>query len=404
MKITLINHSDTVGGASVVTFRLMEALRAEGVDARMIVAKKSSDSPYVEQFEPSSRIPFLKEHLRIFTHNGFSRKRLFQVSIASDGLPLSRHPFVKNADAVILNWVNQGTLSFGEIKKIAKEKPTFWTMHDQWNFTSICHHTGGCDRFKTHCQRCHYLGWMESDRDLSYKVFEKKEKLYNSVEITFVAVSKWLASRGATAALFSGKKVVVIPNAFPVQRYALLPKFTKKELSLPEDKKIIVFCAARIDDPGKGLNDAVDLMNGIASTHGDSVCAVFVGACRDPRVLESLKIRHVEIGPVKDPDVIHSIMSHAAVVMSTSPFETLSTTMIEAQAAGATPVCYTHDGRGDIVTDRVNGYSLKDRNDVDSLREALDRPIAKDVLRAAVERYRASLVARQYINLLKEKI
>lgn len=75
MKITLVNHSDTLGGASVVTFRLMQALRALGVDARMLVTRKSGDSPFVVQAGPRwrSRIPFLAEHLDIFLHNG-SRK------------------------------------------------------------------------------------------------------------------------------------------------------------------------------------------------------------------------------------------------------------------------------------------------------------------------------------------
>ena len=49
MKVTLLNHSDTLGGASVVTFRLMQALRDEGVDAQMLVLSKTSDSESVTQ-------------------------------------------------------------------------------------------------------------------------------------------------------------------------------------------------------------------------------------------------------------------------------------------------------------------------------------------------------------------
>ena len=41
MKVTIVNHSDVVGGASMVSLRLMEALQAEGVDARMLVMKQS---------------------------------------------------------------------------------------------------------------------------------------------------------------------------------------------------------------------------------------------------------------------------------------------------------------------------------------------------------------------------
>ncbi len=47
MKIALICKSDSTGGAAVVTFRLMNALRANGMDARMIVTEKKSGSPHV---------------------------------------------------------------------------------------------------------------------------------------------------------------------------------------------------------------------------------------------------------------------------------------------------------------------------------------------------------------------
>lgn len=43
MKIVLINHSDTRGGASVVSVRLLEALRALGAEASMLVVRKAGD-------------------------------------------------------------------------------------------------------------------------------------------------------------------------------------------------------------------------------------------------------------------------------------------------------------------------------------------------------------------------
>lgn len=48
MKIVIVNKSDRTGGAAVVSFRLMEALRGIGVDARMLVVEKLTDSNYVE--------------------------------------------------------------------------------------------------------------------------------------------------------------------------------------------------------------------------------------------------------------------------------------------------------------------------------------------------------------------
>ena len=104
MKVVLINHSDSLGGASVVTYRLLKALQAEGVDASMLVVHKTSDDPTVVPAAShfKARIPFYAEAARIFIDNGFNRDDLFKVSLGSDGLPLSRHPLVRQADVVML--------------------------------------------------------------------------------------------------------------------------------------------------------------------------------------------------------------------------------------------------------------------------------------------------------------
>lgn len=411
MKVVLINHSDRRGGASVVTLRLTEALRDLGVDARMLVGRKETDSPFVEE-APAMRVgghpmSFYKEHLRIFSQNGFSKKRLFMASIASDGLPLSRHPLVEAADAVILGWVNQGLLSLDEIGRIATAKPTLWVMHDQWNYTGVCHHTGNCERYTEHCGECPLMGTMAGRHDLSYRTFSRKQKLYAKAPITYVAVSEWLAGRARRSPLLGEQNVVCIPNAFPVEKFGQKPRFSRKELGLPEGKKLILFCAARIDDPGKGLPEAIALLNGLAE-QGDApeAAAVFVGTCRNPQALEELKLPFIATGAV-DSEKIPSLMSHAAAVLSTSPFETLSTTMIEAQASGAVPVCYTHDGRGDIVIDGVNGFSLPHGDTAGGirvLRNALENPIGAEELKKAADRYASHTVGRRYISLIEESL
>ena len=47
MKVVIINKSDAIGGAAIVSRRLMEALRMEGVDAGMLVVDRQTDSPDV---------------------------------------------------------------------------------------------------------------------------------------------------------------------------------------------------------------------------------------------------------------------------------------------------------------------------------------------------------------------
>lgn len=118
MKVVLINKSDSTGGAAVVSKRLVEALRGINIDARMLVVEKLSDAPYVALAASPKRaaIPFLAERLKIFCSNGFSRAELFKADTASDGLPLCRHPWVREADVVVLGWMNQGMLSLKGIR------------------------------------------------------------------------------------------------------------------------------------------------------------------------------------------------------------------------------------------------------------------------------------------------
>ena len=92
MKIALINTSDTLGGAAIVTYRLMEALRNAGHDARMVTFVKYGDSPHVMESATRSQRGnrFVPERGWIFLHNGLNRENLFKVSIANTGMPLDK--------------------------------------------------------------------------------------------------------------------------------------------------------------------------------------------------------------------------------------------------------------------------------------------------------------------------
>ncbi len=77
MKVALICNSDLLGGAAVVTYRLMQALRHQGVDARMIVYTKLSNSSEVKVVGNRFMrgVYFMWERLRIFMANGLCGKQ-----------------------------------------------------------------------------------------------------------------------------------------------------------------------------------------------------------------------------------------------------------------------------------------------------------------------------------------
>ena len=423
MKVTLVNHSDVRGGASIVARRLMKALREQGAEARMVVARKESDDIDVAEAAPRWRLKasFLAECGEIFALNGFNRRDLFKVSTASFGVDVAHHPWVQQADVVILNWINQGMMSLRGIRRLCADKPVVWTMHDMWNATGICHHAAQCQRWMTgdECGKCPLLG-AHCDNDLSRHVFRAKQRLYADTNIHFVAVSTWLAQKCRESALMSQANLSVIPNAFPVELFH--PSPMRSDLALrhmpltqrdtPDalrdlvniDGKFIVFGAARLDDPIKNLPLAIETINRVTSP--DAV-AVFYGDIRDAQLLRDLRKPYIHLGNIPST-VLPELMSRASVVLSTSRYETLPGTIIEGMGAGATPVTTGHGGQRDIIDHAINGY-IADQDDPDILAAYIDRallepfePIAQHL--SVLHKFSAPAVARRYLDLINSLV
>ena len=417
MKIALICKSDSTGGAAVVTFRLMNALRANGMDARMIVTEKKSGSPHVIEAasQNKSLVPFLAERLRIFAGNGFNRKTLFRIDTASDGLPLHRIPFVREADGICLNWVNQGVVSLKGIRRLAAlGKPLVWTMHDMWNMTGICHHAGYCQKFlgpRGECGDCPLLEHKASKNDLSHKVWQHKRNLYDSVNINFVAVSTWLADTARKSSLMHDSDISVIPNAFDTTTISLP---TKTAVSDNRDSARIIFGAARIDDPVKNHHTLVEATKILADKYPQEAKRlelVTFGSLKDPDALKGVAIRHTHLGRIS-PEEIRDIYESGSVVVSTSEWETLPGTLIEGQAWGCVPVALDHGGQPDIIDHLSTGYLApwSDNRKENALRIAEGilwginnrNSVIQIMQHSVIEKFAENTVAEKYIRLFRK--
>lgn len=372
LKLTFISRSDIRGGAAIVTFRLVEALRAAGIDARMLVCEKLSKSDFVKVCAPIRKIQysFLKERLNVYLHNEFKRSSLFKIDPASDGLPLWQHPWVKDADAVFLGWVNQGMLSLKGIRRIAMMgKPVVWIMHDMWNMTGLCHHAGGCTGYLKECGDCPLLNNKSHHNDMSHRVWMVKDKLYALGKIKFVAVSTWLASKAGESKLMKDVEVAVIPNPFDINK----ENNTADRHVRREGRVRIVFGAARLDDPIKGLPVFKKALEVLRSSYPDvasDVELVTFGNFKNIESLRNFAIPHVHLGMLKGSEEIKKTYESCDIVVSTSDYETLPGTLVEGQAYGCIPVAIDHGGQRDIVDHLRTGW-LAQWNDSVSIRAGL---------------------------------
>lgn len=382
LKLLFISRSDMRGGAAVVTYRLVLALRELGMDARMLVCDKMSKASFVEVCAPMRKMQYhyFKERFYIRRHNGFDRKTLPKIDSASEGMQLWKHPLAKKADAIFLGQMSQGMLSVKGLRKLmALGKPLVWIMHDMWNMTGICHHAGGCTGFLSECAYCPLLGKKSGENDLSHKVWQLKKGLYAAHKIRFVAVSTWLASKAKESRLMKGQDVEVIPNAFSIPSALADESGQDGDPAGPdagaESQKHarIIFGAARLDDPIKGLpvlRKALEFLRSSYPEVAADVELVTFGAFKDIDCLRDFAVPHVHLGLLKGAQEIRKAYESCDIVVSTSDYETLPGTLVEGQAFGCIPVAISHGGQKDIVEHLTTGW-LAPWNDSLSIRAGM---------------------------------
>ncbi|MCM1519661.1 MAG: glycosyltransferase [Lachnoclostridium sp.] len=411
-KILLVNHSDTLGGASVVTFRLMRAMLATGLDVKLLVFTKTGDDPLVDKIGTRflRGLHFGMERIDILMRNDYNYGDLYKVSTGRYAYGISSHKWVREADIICLNWINQGMMGVDELLKLHKAgKKIVWTMHDMWCMTGICHHSYECRNYEKQCGLCPFLGPKAASDDISHKIWAKKMNVYQQVPVKFVAVSHWLEECGRRSSLLSKADLRVIPNLFPINEFTVRPSGRWAAFDIYRKPNVICFGAARLDDPIKGLPYAIDALNYIFDNYpevaNDSV-AFFFGNVKNPEVFDQLRFSHVNLGRLNDMHLIRHLYAASKVVLSTSLYETLPGTLIEGQACGAVPVTFGRGGQADIVEHKVNGYIadyLSSTSIAEGIMWALRADISRDFLHEEVRRhFDAETIVGEYIRMFEE--
>lgn len=351
---------------------------------------------------------FYWERLIIFLNNKFSRKTLFQVSIANTGTNISRHPLIKDADIIHLHWINQGFLSLKDIRELTESgKPVIWTMHDMWPCTGICHHSYGCKNYEYTCGNCPFLR-SDNEHDLSNKVFLSKKDLFKS-EIQVTAVSTWLKKMAQASSLFHHREIYAIPNLLDTSVFRPGDKMKcREELGLPAGKKIIVTGAAILNETVKGfgyINQALQQL----SSEKDLFLVLFGRIKNDKEFLDRIKIPYKYLGQIDDTQSIAKLYAAADVTLAPSLYETFGQTIAESMACGCPAVSFDNSGQTDIIDHKINGYLAKYKNPEDfatGILWILNHPdsgdLQKECIKKVQSQFSEQIVSRKYISLYEK--
>jgi glycosyltransferase involved in cell wall biosynthesis len=370
LKIVIVNKSAKGGGAAVASNRLYSALKSIGAKVHMLVEKPVDKESEINSLSSSKYDKkkvfkrFIAERLYFLPYEK-NKKVRFAFSPAVAGINISKHPLIQEADIIHLHWINHGFLSLKNLKQLfALNKPVIWTMHDMWPFTGGCHYAGECNHYIDTCGLCPFLKRAHS-KDLSVKIHNKKAKIWENANIHAVSCSKWLGSLAQESSLLRRKKISSIPNPIDTDIFAPKDKMQcRKELGLPMDKKLLLFGAAKISDPRKGvryLMEAVEILD-IKYPELKKEMELVIFGKNDEKELRKFPYKVHPLSFISSTEQMVKLYNSADAFVLPSLQDNLPNTVMESLSCGVPVVSFSVGGVPEMIEHQKNGFLAHKKN------------------------------------------
>jgi len=232
--------------------------------------------------------------------------------------------------------------------------------------------------------------------------FKENPPLVNKLLFSFdmkaapILASPGKAMQSDTKRLY-GKDSYVVDLGIETNKFKKSPasmiKKLKEKYKIPDDKKIILFLGRIVDQ--KGIELAVDAVSEVVKK--DSKVLYVLAGGGDEEYIKNLwrRIEHLGIknnvmmiGKVPEDDII-GVYSMADIFLTTTLWETISISAMEALSC-STPVIATDVGSmRDVVIDGFNGFIIKKRD---------QKAVAEKVLLLLKNKQKFSKNARQFME------
>lgn len=411
MKALILSTYDQGGGAAIAAYQQLEALRRAGVSARMLIAAPFSENKSDNiRSVGGNRWQILRyvEKLGTFMALGGQRSLLFRFSDASTGLDISRDPWVEWADVIHIHWVQQSFLSITGLEKLLRlpHKQFFWTLHDLWPLTGGCHSpyilqeegTKLCSRYQVGCGCCPLLG-SNNERDRTATQFEQKRSLPMD-RVHYLGVSRAVTEAALRSPLTN------VASYLPDHYDPTLFHPAIQKTPTGSDSFRLLFVAARLDDPVKGLDllrDVLEEASSRSAAFRERAELLCVGRVKDPTSLDGWPIAVIHHDPVSQVELVDHYQS-ADLTLSTSRLETFGLTLLESLACGTPVGAFEVGGISDIVQDGVNGFLVAPYDRSEMATRLLrcfegDHAYSTDELVQSVANFTESAVMQQLLSL-----
>lgn len=355
-------------GAGRAAFSLHSALRGQGVESRMLVARSHVEDPDVSALSGASTLRWrLAQRVDRAIWNLQRSSNTSWRSPALFGVDVKREIDRFDPDVVNLHWVTNGFLAIEEIGRI--DRPVVWSLYDMWPFSGTEHYGSVVDRTN--------FGYRRDNRppgdsgiDIDRWAWSRKRRRWLQ-PIHVVAASTWLEQRARSSALMRDWPIVRIPHPVDSKTFhASGSASARSRWGLDPHAPTVVFLAsAGLSDHRKGGDVLLEALRRL-HRQGSDLQALIVGPgpAREIPGLPPI----VWVDAVRDDTALQSIYAAASVVAVPSREDTLPLVALEAQMCGVPVVASDVGGLPDAIDSEFSG-ELVPVDDVSAFTQALAR-------------------------------
>lgn len=400
MNILLVNTHYSGGGAEKVTRQLFYGMKSEGINVHLLVGREAVGEDYEVIYN---------NRLHAFVLKAFTRF----VTNVRKSVPFARRKILKaidkyNIDIVHFNNIHGNYIGIKDIAAISRRCPVVWTLHDMWAMTGHCAHAFDCTLWiDGKCTPCSDLSMFpELHHDNAGSLYSVKKESFTGKGIHFVTPSEWLLNHARNSFL-KNESISVINNGVntdifvPGGRTAL-----RKKYGIDENKRAILFGAAYLNSPFKGMRYLIDALNALPDK--DKYVLVVIGSNMDSSLFDSA-FTIAPMGYISDEHKLAEIYSLSDVFIMSSMAENFPCSSIESFACGTPVIAFASGGLAEqidpstgILVERGNTAGLTDaitaffNYDEDTRYAMSESCIAK-----AVTKYSEKVMLENYIDLYK---
>lgn len=356
MKIVQINATCGKGSTGKICVEISKLLTDKSIENYIIYSGKQCDYPlgFLCGGTKEVKLQALRSHL--FGLYGFNSKGITKRM-------LNKLDEIK-PDVVHLHNIHGHNCHIEMLLDYLREHhiKTFWTFHDCWAFTAYCPHFTlvGCDKWKNGCHNCPQYKEYSFFFDRSARLYEKKKKASEGLDLTIITPSQWLAGL-VKQSFFKNYPIKVINNGIDLEIFKPTPSEFREKYGIPNDKYIVLGVAFGWGKR-KGLDVFIELSKRLDK---EKYQIILVGT--DEKIDKQLPSDIISIHRTQNQRELAEIYTVADVFANPTREDNYPTVNMESIACGTPVVTFEIGGSSEMLDKTCGAAVLCD--DIDAMEE-----------------------------------